>query len=111
MAILHLKIAPRLTIGLMLLAGLTVLVGSIAFLSFAHLRDDFDEIAQTDLPVIGAASQLSQQAQSIVASAPALVVADSQFARRTLALRIVDQVTALDEFIKRLKEKGIGGDR
>jgi len=95
----------------MLLAGLTVLVGSIAFLSFAHLRDDFDEIAQTDLPVIGAASQLSQQAQSIVASAPALVVADSQFARRTLALRIVDQVTALDEFIKRLKEKGIGGDR
>ena len=95
----------------MLLAGLTVLVGSIAFLSFAHLRNDFDEIAQTDLPVIGAASQLSQQAQSIVASAPALVVADSQFARRTLALRIVDQVTALDEFIKRLKEKGIGGDR
>jgi len=95
----------------MLLAGLTVLVGSIAFLSFVHLRNDFDEIAQTDLPVIGAASQLSQQAQSIVASAPALVVADSQFARRTLALRIVDQVTALDEFIKRLKEKGIGGDR
>ncbi|MDB5360345.1 MAG: Histidine kinase [Rhodospirillales bacterium] len=95
----------------MLLAGLTVLVGSIAFLSFAHLRDDFDTIAQTDLPVIGAASQLSQQAQSIVASAPALVVADSQFGRRTLALRIVDQVTALDEFIKRLKEKGIGGDR
>jgi signal transduction histidine kinase/DNA-binding response OmpR family regulator len=95
----------------MLLVGLTVLVGSIAFLSFADLRNDFDEIAQTDLPVIGAASQLSQQAQSIVASAPALVVADSQFARRTLALRIVDQVTALDEFIKRLKEKGVGGDR
>jgi signal transduction histidine kinase/DNA-binding response OmpR family regulator/HAMP domain-containing protein len=111
MAILHLKIAPRLTIGLMLLAGLTVIVGSIAFLSFAHLRDDFRTIAQTDLPVIGAASQLSQQAQSIVASAPALVVADSQFARRALALRIVDQVTALDEFIKRLKEKGVGGER
>ena len=111
MAILHLNIAARLTIGLMLLAGLTVLVGSIAFLSFADLRGDFDEIAKTDLPVIGTASQLSQQAQSIVASAPALVVADSQFARRTLALRIVDQVTALDEFIKRLKEKGIGGER
>jgi len=111
MAILHLKIAPRLTIGLMLLAGLTVVVGSIAFLSFASFRDDFRKVAQTDLPVIGAASQLSQQAQSIVASAPALVVADSQFARRALALRIVDQVTALDEFIKRLKDKGVGGER
>ncbi|GGF36286.1 hypothetical protein GCM10011611_48400 [Aliidongia dinghuensis] len=111
MGILHLKIAARLTLGLMLLAGLTVFVGSIAFLSFAHLRRDFDQIATVDLPVIGAASQLSQQAQSIVASAPALVVADNQFARRTLALRIVDQVTALDEFIKRLKAKGVGGDR
>ena len=111
MAILHLKIAPRLTIGLMLLAGLTAVVGSIAFVSFVHLRNDFDQIAHTDLPVIGAASQLSQQAQSIVASAPALVVADSQFARRTLALRIVDQVTVLDEFIKRLQEKGVSGDR
>ena len=95
----------------MLLAGLTIFVGSIASLSFAHLRGDFDHIAKTDLPVIGAASELSQQAQSIIASAPALVVADSQFARRTLALRIVDQVTALDEFIKRLKEKGVGGER
>ena len=111
MAILHLKIAARLTLGLMLLAGLTVLVGTIASLSFAHLRKDFEEIETIDLPVIGAASQLSQQAQSIVASAPALVVADGQFARRTLGLRIVDQVTALDEFINRLKEKGIGGDR
>ncbi|HLZ66477.1 MAG TPA: ATP-binding protein, partial [Aliidongia sp.] len=80
-------------------------------MSFADLRGDFDQIANTDLPVISAASQLSQQAQAIVASAPALVVADSQFARRTLALRIVDQVAALDEFIKRLKEKGVGGDR
>jgi two-component system, sensor histidine kinase and response regulator len=111
MPILHFKIAARLTIGLMLLAGLTVVVGAIAFLSFAHLRGDFDQIAKNDLPVIGAASQLSQQAQSIVASAPALVVADSQFTRRTLALRIVDKVTALDEFIKRLKEKGVGGER
>ena len=111
MAILHLKIAARLTLGLILLAGLTAVVGTIASLSFAHLRQDFDEIATIDLPVVGAASQLSQQAQSIVASAPALVVADSQFARRTLGLRIVDQVTELDEFIKRLKEKGIGGDR
>jgi signal transduction histidine kinase/DNA-binding response OmpR family regulator len=111
MSVLHLKIAARLTIGLMLLAGLTVVVGTIAFLSFAHLRGDFDRIAKTDLPVIGTASQLSQQAQSIVASAPALVVADSQFTRRTLSLRIVDKVTALDEFIKRLKEKGVGGER
>src|ERR1700761_3226385 len=100
MAILHFKISARLTLGLMLLAGLTVVVGSIAFLSFIHLRSDFDSITSTDLPIIGAASQLSQQARSIVASAPALVVADSQFTRRTQALRIVDQVTALDEFIK-----------
>jgi signal transduction histidine kinase/DNA-binding response OmpR family regulator/HAMP domain-containing protein len=111
MGFLHLKIAARLTIGLMLLAGLTVIVGSIAFVSFNHLRSDFDQIATVDLPVIAASSQLSQQAQSIVASAPALVVADSQFSRRTIGLRIVDQVTALDEFIKRLRDKGVNGER
>ena len=111
MAILHVKIAARLSLGLILLAGLTVAVSAIAFLSFNALRQDFEQISGRSLPIITAASQLSKQAQSIVANAPALVVADSQFSRRTLAHRMTDQFAGLDALIRRLKELGIEGER
>jgi two-component system, sensor histidine kinase and response regulator len=111
MAILHVKIAARLTIGLILLAGLTVAVSAIAFLSFNALRQDFEQISRHSLPMVTAASQLSKQAQSIVANAPALVVADSQFTRRALAHRMIDQFAALDALIRQLKDQGIEGDR
>ena len=111
MGILHVKIAARLTLGLILLAGLTLAVSAIAFLVFNALRQDFDEIARRSLPVATAASQLSRQAQSIAAGAPALVVADSQFTRQTLAHRMTDQFTALDGQIRELKELGIEGER
>jgi signal transduction histidine kinase len=111
MAILHVKIAARLTLGLILLAGLTLAVSAIAFLVFNALRQDFDEIARRDLPVVTATAQLSRQAQSIAAGAPALVVADSQFTRQTLAHRMTDEFAALDRQIRELKAFGIEGER
>ena len=111
MATLHVKIAARLTLGLILLAGLTVAVAGIAFFTSVALRQDFEQIARHSLPVATAAAQLSKEAQSIVANAPALVVADSQFTRRNLAHRTTEQFAALDALIRQLKEQGIEGER
>ncbi len=95
----------------MLLAGLTLAASGLAFLSFQQFRQELDTISRSNLPIMSIAAHLSEQAQSIVANAPQLAVADSQFTRTTLMLRIADQILVLDEYIKKLKEKGIAEDR
>jgi signal transduction histidine kinase len=108
--ILQVSIATRLTLGLILLASLTVAVSGIAFLSFDDLRRDFEQIAGRSLSIVTAASQLSKQAQSIVSNAPELVVADTQFTRRAVVSRNTEQFAALDARIRQLKDQGVKGE-
>jgi signal transduction histidine kinase/CheY-like chemotaxis protein len=110
MAILQVSIATRLTLGLILLAGLTLAVSGIAFFSFDDLRRDFEQIAGSSLPDVTATSRLSRQAQSIVSNAPELVVADTQFTRRAVAHRNTEQFAALDAKIRQLKDQGVKGE-
>jgi len=101
----------RLFAGFAILAALTVAASSVSMLSFAQFRQGLGRIADDYVPELIVASRLAEQSQSIVANAPALVVAETQTTRRMVALRIDDQVAALDEQIAKLRDGGVAADR
>ena len=103
--------AYRLFAGFAILAALTVAASSVSVLSFTQFRQGLARISDDYLPELIVASRLAEQGQSIVANAPALVVAESQITRRMVAFRIDDQVAALDELIGKLRERGVTAER
>lgn len=96
-------VGGRLRAGLASLSLLTVAAGAVAFAFYGEFQAAIDDVSQHALPALSAASQLAQQSQTIIANAPAIVVADSQFTRRTVALRIEDQAAGIGEQISRLR--------
>jgi signal transduction histidine kinase/CheY-like chemotaxis protein len=101
----------RLFAGFAILAALTVAASVVSVLSFTQFRQGLGRIAEDYVPELIVASRLAEQSQSIVANAPALVVAESQTTRRMVAYRIDDQVAALDEQIAKLRDGGVAADR
>ncbi|MEI8396030.1 MAG: PAS domain S-box protein [Rhodospirillaceae bacterium] len=95
-------VAFRLLVGLSVMAALAVTASLVGRLAVDNYRAAFQETAATSLPNLVEASQLAQTAQSIIGSAPALVLADSQPVRRAAMLRINDQLTWMRELVDRL---------
>ncbi|MGB8840111.1 MAG: ATP-binding protein [Aliidongia sp.] len=104
----------RFGITFRLLAGLTSLVlltagaGLLALFALNAYQRALDEVAQQHLPALASSAALVQQTQKLVATAPALIVAESQYERHGLMLRITAQKASIDEQLDALKRFGLG---
>src|SRR5215475_3363409 len=82
------KVALTILMGLALIGIFAVTQSGIAVLAIARFGASFNQIAQTNLPALIAASQLSELSQALVATAPEIALADTQVRRQA----IVDQL-------------------
>jgi signal transduction histidine kinase len=103
-------IAFRLLTGLASLVLLTAIAGGVAILALNAYRDALDEVARQHMPALASSAALVQQTQKLVATAPALLAAESQYERRGLMLRIIGQKAAIDDQLDSLKRFGLGAD-
>ncbi len=95
----HRGVAFRLLAGLAILAVLVVSASVVGILAVTRYQEAFRQTATADLPNLVSASQLAQLAASLNASAPALVLAETEVARRAAMLRIEDQIAAMKTLI------------
>lgn len=93
----------RLVAGLVLIAGVMLGGAGASIFGLDRLRQGFQALTDTQLPRLIDAAGLARQSESIVASAPGLVISRDQFTRTTAADRIADQVSFLDELLLRFK--------
>ena len=110
MAAQHRGVAFRLLAGLAILAVLVVSASVVGILAVTRYQEAFRQTATTDLPNLVSASQLAQLAASLNASAPALVLAETEIARRTAMLRIEDQIAAMKTLIGALPQTESSSD-
>ena len=103
-------IAFRLLAGLASLVLLTAGAGGVALLALRAYQRALDEVAQQHLPALVSSATLVQQTQKLVATAPALIVAESQYQRRGLMVRISSQKASIDEQLEALRRFGLGAD-
>ena len=107
---LRFGIAFRLLAGLAGLVLLTAGAGGVALLALNAYQRALDEMAQQYLPALASSATLVQQTQKLVATAPALVVAESQYERRGQMMRISGQKASIDEQLEALRRFGLGED-
>jgi PAS domain S-box-containing protein len=79
----------------------------MAVFGFTRFQDGFRLIAESEMPTLINAAELARQSESIVANAPALGGAQTQQVRKTVAFRMVDQVTQFEALADTLFEAGI----
>ena len=89
------KVAFTILIGLVLIALFAVTQSGVAILAITRFGASFGQIAQTNLPALIAASQLSQQSQALVATAPEIALADTHIRRQAIADQLNDRLIAL----------------
>ncbi|ABC23316.1 sensor histidine kinase [Rhodospirillum rubrum] len=104
MAGLRFGVRSRLVLAFSAMAAMTLVTSAVAILSFSEVEARFIELTTTRLPAMAAATKLSQQAESIVAQAPALVAASSPTELHTIDFRIRDQLSWLAELIERVRK-------
>src|ERR1700730_5612835 len=96
----------RLVAGLLLIAAVMLGGAAASIFGLDYLRQGYQLLTDTQLPRLIDAAGPARQSESIVASAPALVISRDQFTRTTAADRIADQVRFLDELLLRFKSGG-----
>lgn len=97
-------ISVRLIAAISLLGLVTCGALLAALASFDDMRDGYDQIATTTVPELIAASRISQTAQAIASTAPALAAVESPFRQQAVNHRIDDQVALLDDYLADLDE-------
>ena len=110
MPFLRFGVASRLNAGLFTMIVLMMGGGALSLVTTAQFRDGMDRVSGNYIPTLIGTSLLAQQSHSIVANAPSLVVADSDFIRRAVAERIAAQGQALTDLRERLRRHGVGDD-
>jgi signal transduction histidine kinase/CheY-like chemotaxis protein/HPt (histidine-containing phosphotransfer) domain-containing protein len=89
------KVALTILIGLVLIALFAVTQSGVAILAITRFGASFGQIAQRNLPALIAASQLSAQSQTLVATAPEIALADTHIRRQAIADQLNERLTAL----------------
>ena len=89
------KVALTILMGLALIGIFAVTQSGIAIFAIARFGASFNQIAQTNLPALIAASQLSELSQTLVATAPEIALADTQVRRQAIADQLNGRVTRL----------------
>src|SRR5215475_7155503 len=96
------KVALTILMGLALIGLFAVTQSGVAILAIARFGASFNQIADTNLPALIAASQLSELSQTLVATAPEIALADTQLRRQTIVDQLNERVTAVVDTIERL---------
>ena len=96
------KVALTIVIGLVLIGLFAVAASGVAAFAISRFRASFDEIAETNLPALIAASKLSELSQTFVATAPEIVLAESQLTRQALADQLSDRLASLGRAVDRV---------
>ncbi|SDR63591.1 HAMP domain-containing protein [Rhizobiales bacterium GAS113] len=99
----HAGVRLRLLLSVSLVAIVMLGGAAASIVGLDHLREGYQLLTNTELPRLVDASALARQSESIVASAPGLVISRDQFTRTTASDRIADQVRFLDELLLQFK--------
>jgi len=101
-------VAFRLLVSLIAITAFAAATSALALYAFNRYRTGFDELASNNLPALAAASELAQQSQKLSASAPALAVVESHFAREAVNQELKDQLRELNRITADLERYWIG---
>ena len=100
-------VALTVLAGLLLIGSLALTQSGVALLAFARFDAAFNEVANTNLPNLLAASRLSELSQSLVARAPELAAAGSQTQRQGIADRLDERLAALAQVLDQIDRTAI----
>ena len=89
-------VAFRLLVSLIAITTFAAATSALALYAFNRYRAGFDELVSSNLPALAAASELAQRSEKLSASAPALAVAESHFARQAVRQELDDQLRELN---------------
>jgi PAS domain S-box-containing protein len=84
---------------------MVVSLSTVAVVSFLDVDEGLDLAAARAFAAMATASSLSQQAEGVVAQAPTLVAASSPAERRTMGLRVQDQLNWLRGLIEEMAQQ------
>jgi PAS domain S-box-containing protein len=90
--------------GLVFIGLFAVAESGVAAFAIARFRASFNEIAEADLPALIAASKLSESSQTFVATAPEIILAESQLARQALADQLSERLASLGRAVDRVDQ-------
>lgn len=94
----------RVFAGLVIIGILIISAGVVSVKSFNEFSKGLRSFSTQDLPVVIDGSKLNQLSANLASFAPALIAADSPGTRKSIFLRIKDQVAWLDEILLNLGE-------
>jgi phosphoglycerate-specific signal transduction histidine kinase len=89
-------VAFRLLVSFVAITVFAAATSALALYAFDRYRSGFDELVSNSLPALAAASNLAQRSEKLSASAPALAVAESHFARQAVNQELNDQLGELN---------------
>src|SRR5882672_5109681 len=88
-------VAFRLLASFVAITVFAAATSALALYAFNRYRAGFDELVSNNLPALAAASELAQRSEKLSASAPALAVVESHFARQAVKQELNDQLQGL----------------
>jgi signal transduction histidine kinase len=100
-------VALTVLLGLVLIGLFAVTQSGVAIFAIARFSASFNQVANTNLPNLVAASRLSELSQSIVARAPEMTAAGSQTQRQGIVDRLNDRLAALARVLDRMDQSAI----
>src|SRR5215831_13827155 len=101
------KVVLTILSGLALIGLFAVAQSGLAIVAIARFGVSFSLIAETNLPSMIAAAQLSDLSQTLVAAAPEIALADTQIRRQAVADQLKDLVARLAPTIAGLERAGV----
>ena len=100
------RVALTILTGLALIALVAIGQSAVVFFAIARFGTSFNEIANTNLPALIAASQLSQLSQTLVATAPEIALANTQLRRQAIIDQLNERAAALAGLVSRVGQTG-----
>jgi signal transduction histidine kinase/DNA-binding response OmpR family regulator len=105
------KVALTILMGLALIGLFAVTQSGVAILAITRFGASFNQIAETNLPALIAASKLSELSQTLVAMAPEIALADTHIRRQAMADQLNDRLTALTRTVADLDRAAADHDQ
>jgi len=97
--------------GLVLIGLLALTQSGVAIFAVARFGASFNQVANTNLPNLIAASRLSELSQSLTARAPEMAAATTQTQRQGIVDRLDDRLTALAGVLNRFDKTATDPDQ
>src|SRR5215469_5168183 len=88
-------VAFRLLVSFVAITVFAAATSALAVYAFNRYRAGFDQLVSSNLPALAAASELARRSEKLSASAPALAVVESHFARQAVKQELNEQLQAL----------------